>query len=37
MNYSIREALTKIYENTNLNTYSDESIGVNDVATVRAK
>jgi len=37
IDYSIREALTKIYENTNPYTYSDKSIGVNDVATIRAK
>ena len=37
MDHSIREALTKIYENTNPNTYGDKSIGANDVATVRAK
>lgn len=37
VDHSIREALTKIYENTSPNTHGDESTGANDVATIRAK
>ena len=37
IDHSVREALTKIYENTNPNTHGDESAGANDVAIVRAK